>query len=754
MNDQILQIIIQAKDMASAVMKQVGGAIDNVNAKAGNLAQAGLAKMQSGFEATANVIKTGFLVGMTGAVALLGLVGGQATMGAGQFEVYRSTLTTMLGTQELANKRLQEYADIGAKTPFELDQVVQLGNSLQSLGRYTRENVIMLGDLASASGKPIEQVSGAFAKLASGQKGVAVDMFRDLLITTDDWVKATGKGISKNGELMATTEEMLKVLPKIMADKKFVGMMENQSQTLFGIWSNLMDSIDAKTRVLGEKLLPIIKPYISQLINFINSIDLDSVIENFQAFSLLIKDIFKGEYIEEDSIPMFIYDIAEALGGIEARRQVLPFIRELGVRITELRTAIQPVINRFNELNQNNAITKSILIGLATVIGVLIVGALASMAGAAIATVVAMSPFIAIGVAVGGMYYAFQNQAEVTQFLFDAFNSLWQFIQTNFAPEIETLKVIWDNLVLTFNNVLPWIIALGVQLYVLATQALAMVFYAFEQLRQPLNDFIQAIFNIAQPIVSILFPVLTGLFIIISTVLVPVIQILWAIVVQAFSGILQAVTGVINIISGVLNVFIGVIKGIFTGDFSQAAMGFRQIWQGLVQFVSGIIGFILSPVRGLVDGIRNIFRGIDLAQQGRDAIQGFINGINNMRGDLERRVRDIAGSVTNSIRDALKIRSPSRVMMELGEYTGEGFAVGLDKTQNLVRNSSQSLASVPVNSVEGGSQNTQTTNNNYSPNINIYISGYNQDPKSLANLVLEELSKQTNLSRIGLNTSY
>ena len=99
----------------------------------------------------------------------------------------------MLGSQEAANARFEEMSKFAAETPFELNEVVQLGNQLQALGKYSKENMTILGDLAAAAGKPIDQVTGAFAKLASGQKGMAVDMFRDLLITTDDWAKATGK---------------------------------------------------------------------------------------------------------------------------------------------------------------------------------------------------------------------------------------------------------------------------------------------------------------------------------------------------------------------------------------------------------------------------------------------------------------------------------------------------------------------------------------------------------------------------------
>jgi len=182
---------------------------------------------------------------------------------AGQFEQYEAALKTMLGSTEAAKERLSELVDFAKTTPFELPQVVEAANQLQALGRYSQDNLRMLGDLASASGKPMEQALSAFAKMASGQKGIAVDMFRDLLITTDDWQRATGKGISANGELLASTEELLSALPKILQEKNFSGMMEMQAQTFNGAVSNMQDAIGQLMTQWGNELLPLAKSVVT-----------------------------------------------------------------------------------------------------------------------------------------------------------------------------------------------------------------------------------------------------------------------------------------------------------------------------------------------------------------------------------------------------------------------------------------------------------------------------------------------------------
>lgn len=180
-----------------------------------------------------------------------------------QVETYTSAVKNMLGgSADAARERMQEYFDIAKKTPFDLPQVIEAGNQLQALGRYSRENVTLLGDLAAASGKPMAQALRAYAKMASGQKGIAVDMFRDLMITTEDWTKATGKGVSKNGELLATTEELLNVLPDIMKSKGYFGMMATQSATTGGRVANLKDDVFQLKVALGDKLSPTVNKFV------------------------------------------------------------------------------------------------------------------------------------------------------------------------------------------------------------------------------------------------------------------------------------------------------------------------------------------------------------------------------------------------------------------------------------------------------------------------------------------------------------
>ena len=268
---------VKVLDEASGKMRELELAVKRVKAetagigKSAHTAEGGISSMGSSMS---KMLKGGaILAGVSAVGSAIYSVGKSAVSAAAQVEKYSATLETMLGSKAAARDRMQEYMDIAKTTPFELTQVVEAGNQLQALGRYSEETLTMLGDLAAASGKPLEQVLNAYAKMASGQKGIAVDMFRDLLITTDDWTKATGKGKKASGEMLATSEELIASLPKIMKSKGFFGLMAKQAETTEGKISNLQDAAFSLRAALGERLAPSVKSVVGTLEEWTSSLE-------------------------------------------------------------------------------------------------------------------------------------------------------------------------------------------------------------------------------------------------------------------------------------------------------------------------------------------------------------------------------------------------------------------------------------------------------------------------------------------------
>jgi hypothetical protein len=70
----------------------------------------------------------------------------------------------------------------------------------------------------------------------------------------------------------------------------------------------------------------------------------------------------------------------------------------------------------------------------------------------------------------------------------------------------------------------------------------------------------------------------------------------------------------------------------------------------------------------------------DMNALGVSAAQGFIAGLSSMGGDLSQATSDYIDTLLDGIATKLEIKSPSKVTKKLGEYTGEGFTLGLSES--------------------------------------------------------------------------
>lgn len=68
---------------------------------------------------------------------------------------------------------------------------------------------------------------------------------------------------------------------------------------------------------------------------------------------------------------------------------------------------------------------------------------------------------------------------------------------------------------------------------------------------------------------------------------------------------------------------------------------------------------------------------------GIKAAEGLVKGLQSQQDAIEKQMMRIAKSMETAIKKALGIKSPSKVMEEVGDYTAEGFAVGVEKNRSV-----------------------------------------------------------------------
>lgn len=117
---------------------------------------------------------------------------------------------------------------------------------------------------------------------------------------------------------------------------------------------------------------------------------------------------------------------------------------------------------------------------------------------------------------------------------------------------------------------------------------------------------------------------------------------------------------------------------------------------GLIRTIPTLVGSIPK----IVDAIFKAFGKVNWKEIGKDIINGLIKGLASMASSVWKKAKEIADGVKRRISEALKIGSPSRVMIEIGEFTGEGLAIGLDRTVGEVMRKAQTLAQAAVPEIQ------------------------------------------------------
>ncbi|PUB12628.1 hypothetical protein [Paenisporosarcina sp. OV554] len=96
----------------------------------------------------------------------------------------------------------------------------------------------------------------------------------------------------------------------------------------------------------------------------------------------------------------------------------------------------------------------------------------------------------------------------------------------------------------------------------------------------------------------------------------------------------------------------------------------------------------ISEIPGKVKAFRS-----KLLSAGADLIMGLIKGITGKAKDAINAITDVVGDMVGAAKKFLKIKSPSRVMMAIGDFVGQGLAKGVTGTAKQVASAGASLAS-------------------------------------------------------------
>lgn len=302
------------------------------------------------------------------ALAVLGGIGaglaalGVASVKAGaSLQSTKTAFTNMLGSAEKAQDFLGKMQDFAAKTPFEFSQVSQAAQKFIAFG-FSAEQVIptltAVGDAAAGVGlgaEGINRITLALGQMAAKSKVQAGEMMQLTETGIPAWkMLADQIGVSVPEAMSMVSKGAIDAATGITAlvsgmEQSFGGMMDQQSQTISGTWSTLMDGLEQSAAQVGLQiaeslnLTGIFQSLGDMLTNFAATVQSSGLTEalmtaippEFQAGILLIVSTLTGLAIP--AIGLFVAKVAlMAAPFVAAVAAAAPFIAAAAAVATAL----------------------------------------------------------------------------------------------------------------------------------------------------------------------------------------------------------------------------------------------------------------------------------------------------------------------------------------------------------------------------------------------------------------------------------
>ena len=190
-------------------------------------------------------------------------------------------------------------------------------------------------------------------------------------------------------------------------------------------------------------------------------------------------------------------------------------------------------------------------------------------------------------------------------------------------------------------------------------------------------------------------------------------------VTEKIEAVKQTLTQLWNDVTAIFSELMGDIGGVLTGDLDFYETALKWI-NRLVQGVKDFTHLILDKVDDIMSGIADKLGILDFYETAKQWIQGLINGIKEGIETVAQAASDVVNSAVGAVKKVLKIKSPSRVMMEIGGYTSEGLAIGIRDSASEVTDAAEGLGEDTLSTVKSAMDSVMdvmSSDDVYSPTI-------------------------------------
>lgn len=550
---------------------------------------------------------------------------------------------TLLKDSDKAKQTILDLQKLGANTPFEfegLDKAAKLLNMAKFEGNGLKQALVNVGDAVSAVGggqAELEGVSMALFQMQAKGKASAEEMNQLAERGIPAWdilAKTMGKSVP---ELMAMSQK-----GELLAKDVIPALVKGMGEQFGGAMQKQSKTFSGMMSTLKDNLNIFAGQVMEPVFNRMKEL-LPGVVDYVGKLS----DAFANSGLKGILLQIFPPGIAEFIIG------TIGMIAEIGQQIADHWGIVGPVVAGvlagFMAFQTVNGIIKAITI-----------------AQAALNAVMAMNPIwmvaIAVGVLIAAGILLYKNWDEISAFL----TKTWDSLKTTAISVWEAIKsffvTTWEEIKSRFKGV--W---------------------------ETIGAFYKLYWETIITLITATWETIKTIF------------------AAAFLSIYYLFTGQWDLIGGVWQAAWDKIKGITAAAWESIKANFLAAWTALKTLVSNmwdsIIAFFLAAPGRIGEALEQLKISImakweeikaDALEMGKNIIQGLIDGILSMASAVAQKAREVVQGAIDAAKSALGVHSPSKVFMEIGQFTGEGLALGMEDTLRQIQQASDEMALAAV----------------------------------------------------------
>lgn len=273
-----------------------------------------------------------------------------------QFASLEVSFDTLLGNHAKAQKLFNDIKQYGATTPMNLKGLA--GATQTMLGFGIESEKVMgylraLGDISMGDEGRFQSLALAFSQASASGKLMGQDLMQMInagFNPLEQMAKTTGKSIAELKDEMSKGAISAEMLQQAFMDAageggKYHGMLEAQSKTLSGAYSNLQDNIDAIYNEIGEMTEDI-------MVNAINGVG--ELAQNWKEVASIVLEVaavygsFKGASMLETAVE-------EVLAQRDAEESLVEVFKQHGEEVKNLMDADDAYAMSLSGLEEGSA---------------------------------------------------------------------------------------------------------------------------------------------------------------------------------------------------------------------------------------------------------------------------------------------------------------------------------------------------------------------------------------------------------------